>query len=306
MPRYQITAADRRALPEALRGRSSGHLGYDEAERRRPFAHYFRSHTEPIQSHVHQGLLRGRVPAEFGYEVDDAPAQLRAPGYGPMETGCTRTVNGTVLVACLTDMPGVTADMWDWWFGWHLADSARYKLWHPVAHQQACVAEDRSGDPGLTDREKYIDNVSFVDEYIGAKKLRLAIRFVDPTTLGFADRPSVTHICARIGVTYLPVAAGWLVHQVRPTDRGCEMRSRFFMGPGEILSLPGKAVSVPGAAPFLTSRVGRMIAHPVVDVAVRTNFNDRLAHDLLHHCASEMNHLAGFLPALYDEFKSVP
>lgn len=306
MPRYHVTAADRRALPKALRGRSSSHLGYDAAEYTRPFAHYFRSHTEPIQPHVHEALRRGRVPAEFGYGVDDARARLSAPGYGPMETGWTRTASGTVLVACLTDMPGVTADMWDWWFGWHLTDSARYKLWHPVAHRQACVAEDRSSVAGMTDRDKYIGNVSFVDEYIGAKKLRLAIRFVDPTTLGFADSPGTTYVCARIGVTYLPVAAGWLVHQVRPTDHGCEMRSRFFMGPGEILSLPGRAVSLPGAAPLLTSRVGRTVAPPVVDVAVRTTFNDRLAHDLLHHCASEMNHLASFLPALYDEFRSMP
>ncbi|PYE11973.1 hypothetical protein DFR67_12747 [Williamsia limnetica] len=306
MSPYQVTAADRQALPNALRGRSHGHLGYDDAERARPFAHYFRSYTEPIQPHVHDGLLRGRAPAELGYEVDDAPARLTASGYGSMETGWTRTTKGTVLVSCLTDMPDVTAQMWDWWFGWHLVDSARYKLWHPGAHQQACVADDRSGYAGLTDREKYIGNVSFVDEYIGAKKLRLAIRFVDPATLGFADRPGTTHICARIGVTYLPVAAGWLVHQVRPTERGSEMRSRFFMGPNEILSLPGRAVSLPGAGAFLASRVGRSMARPVVDVAVRANFGDRLAHDLLHHCASEMNHLAGFLPALYDEFQSMP
>jgi len=29
-------------------------------------------------------------------------------------------------------------------------------------------------------------------------------------------------------------------------------------------------------------------------------------YDLLFHCASEMNHLASFLPALYEEFKGTP
>lgn len=306
MPTYQVTEADRRPLSPAFRHRRSSHLGYDEAERQRPFAHHFRARTEPIQPHVREGLLRGRLPAAVGYEVDDAPARLSAPGYEPMETGWTRTSNGTVLVSCLTDMPGVTAPMWDWWFGWHLPDSARYKLWHPDAHEYACVADDRSADADLTDREKYVNNVSFVDEYIGARKTRLAIRFVDPATLGFAERPGTTYICARIGVTYLPVAAGWLVHQVRPTDHGSEMRSRFFMGPNEILRLPATSVSMSGAATLLTSCVVRPAAGPIVGLAVRANFNDSLAHDLLDHCAGEMNHLAGFLPALFDEFKTMP
>jgi len=32
----------------------------------------------------------------------------------------------------------------------------------------------------------------------------------------------------------------------------------------------------------------------------------RIAHDVLFHCASEMNHLATFLPQLYDEFNGSP
>lgn len=139
-------------------------------------------------------------------------------------------------------MPGATADMWDWWFGWHPPDPARYKLWHPDAHEFTCVAEDRNADPHLTDRARYINNVSFVDEYVGSKKLRLAIRFVEPRSLGFTNVPGTTRICARIGVTYLPVAAGSLVHQVRPTDHGSDMRSRFFVGPNEVLALPSDSV----------------------------------------------------------------
>ncbi|WP_460466879.1 DAPG hydrolase family protein [Calidifontibacter terrae] len=30
------------------------------------------------------------------------------------------------------------------------------------------------------------------------------------------------------------------------------------------------------------------------------------ARALLHHCATEMNHLAGFLPQLHEEFRGVP
>jgi len=48
--------------------------------------------------------------------------------------------------------------MMDWWFGWHLARTERYKLWHPQAHFFAQPRLDLSDVPGLTDRERYIDN----------------------------------------------------------------------------------------------------------------------------------------------------
>ena len=70
--------------------------------------------------------------------------------------------------------------MWDWWFGWHGRDSSRYKLWHPDAHRFSAMAEDRSADRSLDDRQRYVGNVSFVDEYVGGTLHQLAIRFVDP------------------------------------------------------------------------------------------------------------------------------
>ena len=60
--------------------------------------------------------------------------------------------------------------MIDWWFGWHLARTERYKLRHPQAHFFAQPRLDLSDAPGLTDRERYIDNTSWVDEYIGTTR----------------------------------------------------------------------------------------------------------------------------------------
>jgi DAPG hydrolase PhiG domain len=302
---YQITAADRRPLPKSY-STEPRHLGYSDDEKARPFAHYFQADVRPIQDHVRNELLAGQSPTEYGYELDEVVTRLSAPGYHRMETGWTRTKRGTLVIACLTDMPGVTAGMWDWWFGWHSTDTARYKLWHPDAHQFATVGEDRSADRSLTDRQRYLDNVSYVDEYIGASLNRLAIRFVDPTRLGFPDRTGRTHICARVGASDLPVALGWLVHQVRPTEHGSEMRSRFFIGQAQVLDVPPHAVSKPAAARVLTSRAARLALGPVVSTLGRRIASDRLGHDLLHHCAGEMNHLAGFLPDLYAEFRGTP
>ena len=302
---YRITEADRRSLPPAY-STQPRYLGYHQNDSDRPFARYFTPAVRPIQDHVRDSLLAGQSPAEYGYEVDDAPRRLAARGYHDMETGWTRTASGALVVSCLTDMPGVTAAMWDWWFGWHGTDSARYKLWHPGAHQFSAMAEDRNADRSLTDRQRFIGNVSFVDEYIGATLNRLAIRFVDPVALGFAEHPGTTHICARVCLTDLPVAVGWLIHQVRPTEHGSEMRSRFFLGHPEVFDLPNSAVSHPIAGRVLTHRATRRALTPAVNLAAKHAAGSQVGHYLLHHCASEMHHLAAFLPQLYAEFRDTP
>nr|WP_272926600.1 hypothetical protein [Streptomyces sp. SID5914] len=225
---------------------------------------------------------------------------MSRPGYHAMETGWTR-VPGGYVVCCLTDMPGVTAEMWDWWFGWHSTESARYKLWYPNAHQFAAIGEDRSSDRTLTDRQRYIDNVSYVDEYVGGALHRLAVRFTDPTRLGFDDpAPGNAVICARFGLSQQPLAVGWGVHQVRPTSHGVEMRSRFFLNDPRLLDLPGRG------APLLASPPARALGKAALPRLIAKAMGHSFGRDMLYHCAAEMNHLASFLPSLYEEFKDTP
>jgi hypothetical protein len=54
-----------------------------------------------------------------------------------------------------------------WWFGWHLATTERYKLWHPQAHSFSQPRYDLSTVRDLTDRQRYVGNTSWVDEYTG-------------------------------------------------------------------------------------------------------------------------------------------
>ncbi|HEX4249004.1 MAG TPA: hypothetical protein VH008_14170 [Pseudonocardia sp.] len=302
---YAPTAADRAPLPTAFAAEPR-YLGYREPERALPFAHFFRDEVRPLQEHAREALLGGKAPSEFGYDIDDAARILARPGYHKMETGWTRLDNGVTAIACLTDMPGVTAAMWDWWFGWHGRESARYKLWHPDSHQFSALGEDRGADRSLTDRQRYLDNVSYVDEYIGGDMHRLAIRFFDQTRLGLADVAGTTHICARVGFSTMPLAHGWLIHQIRPTDRGAEMRSRFFLNHPELLELPAEAV--PGGVParVLTRGLTRRVANQLLPSVSGRLLPANLGHDLLRHCATEMNHLASFLPQLYEEFNGTP
>ena len=127
-----------------------------------------------------------------------------------------------------------------------------------------------------------------ISEYIGSTMLNAAIQFVTPATMDLpADNDDAVSICARLGSGDAPVDAGWFVHQIRSTQSGAEMRSRCWMG--------GPHIAVRNA-PGMASRAVRPIASRVLGSSEAT------ARNLLVHCAQEMNHLAGFLPELYDAF----
>lgn len=300
--RYEISDADRAPFP-AVYAQEPRYLGYREVDQAKPYAKYFRPLTRPVQEHVVHALVGGKYPAELGYGIGEVADRLARPGYENMESGWTRLNDGVIQVSVLTPMPDVTAEMWDWWFGWHGRETARYKLWHPEAHQFSAWGQDRSADRTLTDRQRYVGNVSYVDEYIGGRMQPLAIRFLDAERLGIATVAGTTHICARVGFSTLPVAFGWLVHQVRPTDDGAEMRSRFFLNDPAMLSLPADALPVGMAAKVLSSGVGRAMAGRLVPVAAGKLIGDSLGTDMIAHCAAEMNHLAEFLPRLHEEFR---
>ena len=303
---YRTTPADRAPLPASYQ-REPRYLGYRDVDLAKPYARFFSPRTRPIQAHVQLALVAGMSPPEYGYEVQQAPQRLGAPGYEALETGWTRLDSGVVMVSVLTDMPDVTADMWDWWFGWHARETARYKLWHPDAHQFAAVGQDRSAIPGLTDQQRYVGNVSYVDEYIGGVLQPLAIRFLDPTALGIGASAGTTHICARVSLSRFPIAFGWLIHQVRPTEHGAEMRSRFFLNDPQLLDLPAASLAAdgPGARLLRTPTVQRAL-NPVLPAVTSRLMPASIGTDMMFHCAAEMNHLAGILPALHEQFRGQP
>lgn len=302
--RYAVTAADRAAAPPTY-FTEPRYLGYREADYEKPYARYFRPSSEPVQDHVKEALLAGPQASEYGPRLSELADILSRPGYLPMETGYTVSPEGKIVVSVLTRMPGVTGEMWDWWFGWHGTETARYKLWHPDAHFYSGVAEDRSAAEGLSDRQKYVGNVSFVDEYLGENASPLTVRFYDPTRLGFASsRAGGTVIAARGGLSTLPVSFAWLVHQVRETSDGCEMRSRFVVNDFECLDLPRQSLTSTAGKIMTIGPVRRMAGLTLPRIAAV-----KLHHfgpAMLYHCAQEMNHLATFLPSLYADFRGTP
>ena len=265
------------------------YLGYRAADLAQPYAKYMKAQVDPPQAHVAPALSAGPTPASQIPPRSRVVAELQQPGYRPIETGYGKLASGEIWVACLTDMPRVDPAMWDWWFAWHSAESARYKLWHPEAHAYADLRLDRSARTGLTDREKYVNDTSYVDEAIGGHMDQLAISFQDPARYGFTPGAiDGTVICGTVGTALLPVNVGVLFHQVRRTATGSEMRSRFYLNVSGTRGLDTNAIAC-------AVRRGAILPQQVL-------FDVKYGAALLRHCAEEMNHLAQFLPELHAEF----
>ena len=242
----------------------------------------------PIPERVEAALSVG-VRDDLSFPLSDS-GKILSPGYVPLEDGVIRNPDGTVTVCCRTDMPGVTAEMIDWWFCWHAPYSERYNLWHPKAHIRSFVKEDRTHLAGQ--KAGYIGVGSNVDEYIGDELTKLTITFKEPVVLDldpvrFAETNVGTIICARAGLRDKPVNTGWLAHMIRGTDGGTEMVSRFWLGNVDL--------RIPIVGRLLHNRVNSR------DSRLR-EVPDQFGLDLLRHCAEEMNHLARILPDLYREF----
>ncbi|MCP5067686.1 MAG: hypothetical protein GY946_14085 [bacterium] len=276
---------------DTLDRRRRVHLGILRNELRgKSYERHFRWEMSPLPDHVELVLGQGESDANDVLPRADVN-RLLEPGYLPLETGYATLPDGTAHVAVLTRFPGATGEMIDWWFGWHSAETERYKLWHPQAHLYSQLRYERAAVPGLTDRQRYVGNTSWVDEYVGPHIHRLAISFCEPRDFGlaedsFKDAGISTAVCARVGFSDRPVDSGYLIHLIRETPEGCEMRSRFWVGEVHIRSLPER------------NSIDRLLA---TRFARRFVIPSRLGRDLLVHCAEEMNHLASFLPALFAE-----
>lgn len=239
----------------------------------------------PLSPAACDALAHGALPPELLPTPERVASGNGSSRLTPRD-GYALEPSGGMRIALRTPMPDVTPAMIDWWFGWHSDSPERYKLWHPRAHVHA--EWERRPPDGSEGRARYVGRTSIVDEYVGGELGRFAIRFVAPETLGFdpsrLDERVATAVCARVGLTELPIDAGLLVHEVRAVQGGSEMYSYFWLG-GAYARARG------GVLGALAVRVGRLVLRP----------QERDGRALLTHCAEEMAHLVTFLPSLYRE-----
>jgi 2,4-diacetylphloroglucinol hydrolase len=196
------------------------------------------------------------------------------------------------------EMPGVTTDMFKWWFTWHPQEKERYMLWFPHAHiDNYCEDPKRLANPSLTYEQRLYNNPNHVDEYIGPSSTKIIIHFMEPTEFGIdgallarggfkASASGTIRLASDPDTTFMIV-----LHLARDTDRGLELYSRYWIGPN-----PRFGRFQGGAnAPALFRRMG-MSKETIRD----------LAYEMSVHDMTEFNQLARILPSLHKMFGHEP
>lgn len=181
--------------------------------------------------------------------------QLLKPGYLDLETGYTYLPDGQMFIATLVQMPRCKGAMVEWWFGTYLKDTEAYRMWEP--HDHLYLKWDSCWKPG-----HYIGASHIAEIRIAGVRMKMTFKFYDPAEWFDTSRFKESRISLVIcGEGFLPDGTldGRLLHLVRDTEEGCEMRSRFWISPGPELIAKGH----------------------------------------MDHCLSEMAYLSDFLPALY-------
>ena len=267
--------------PKPVPGRRIGWSAHELATL--PYARFWNPDMADISVDAHRAVANSPMAEELFPPMAQA---INSIVDAEVQNGFTVTSGGAIRVNIVTEMPGVTPTMIDWWFGWHGDSPERYKLWHPRAHVHAQWAQNPPS--GAVGRARYVGHTSQVDEYLGSAMIRGAIQFRRPEELGLVDAAvaqgtEATAVCARTGLVDLPIDIGYLAHHVAAVPGGSIMRSRFWLGGPDIAarSAPARAV-VPVAKRF-------------------AGLTELDARALLVHCSQEMTHLASFLPAIWQQ-----
>lgn len=255
-----------------------------EEQRKLSFAKYY---DKPVVTVPEEklALLEQPIDPKDALPIEERN-RLFEPGYMEKETGYCVMEDGTAYVANLTKMPGVTTDMFDWWFAWHALGELRYTIWDPYDHYRAVsTAQVQGRCEKLSLKERYYNTTHLIREDIGGGVADLFANFRDPAELGFKAELIGTPACSTIvtancGVYSMPGAmAQVMCHFVRETEDGIELRTRFWNG-WHILS--GKPVKMIADGEVLPLEVAKGL----------------LAHNML-----EFANLADLLPRIYPEEK---
>ena len=213
------------------------------------------------------------------------------PGRLAAEVGYCVMPDGSGFVAENFWMPGVTVEMWQWWFAWFVSEDLRYKIWHPRDHAGSSVSDEDHAmlyDPNVP-RERKLRNPApshLAIESIGAGVERIWIERISPEDFGFDmsryKHPDVaTTVCSNITVPPADPRGHpgdiAMVHFVRELPGGIEIRNRFWLG-------------------------YRIIdKQPVLMLPPGSQVKEQTCFGLFEHDIHEFSRLAGFLPQLYAE-----
>ena len=247
-----------------------------EEEKNGPLYKYY---VRPLVPAPQERYNMAELPSDpsMGLLAEDMN-KLLDPGYLPIEVGFCNLPNGCAMLANLTPMPGVTPEMFDFWFAWHGVEAMRYKIWNHDDHYFVQTQNmEKALDKSLSLKERYWDTVHHVEEDCNMGKQTIFINFRNPADIGFDPEKlknfDGTVVCA--GNEQSPTI---MVHCIRRVPGGCELRSRFFMGYNVVDGKPHKMLP-------------EGVTMPLAPVQA-----------LLKHNIKEFTNLAAILPEVYNEF----
>lgn len=259
-----------------------------EEDRNSAYYKYFSRPMAPVAQEKYDKIKAGPVDPKTMLHVQDMNV-LFNEGYLPGEFGYARVEDKSIVVANLTQMPGVTVEMFDWWFAWHGLAPIRYKMWDPEDHFYCLTRNpEQARDTSLSLKERYWNTIHDVVEDTTAydvlggksKKAKIAITFRNPADIGF-DKEKLKNFDGTIVCAGNEKAPAIMCHFVRTTENGCELRTRFWFGYCVKNGKPTKC-TFPMASLLSLSMAQRLLAHNV----------------------KEYSNLAAILPEAYAEFRN--
>ena len=253
-----------------------------EEEKKLPYAKYYFRDMPPIPQEkldIWHGPMADPALATHIERRND----FLDDGKVALEVGFTVAPNGTGFVANSTFMPGVTPEMFDWWFGWHsVGPDLRYKIWDRDDHYYARAMDpDYVLDPNVPNSQKTWGVTHDISEDIGLGVDPLKLSFKKPSDLGYdmskIGTPSCATMVCAVGVSGSPAV---MTHKAVAAEGGIWFKSHFWMGygqneRGELIKLVPDGAAIPELVP----------------------------RALFGHNIKEFGNLAAILPELYAEEK---
>lgn len=259
-----------------------------EEDKSKSYYKYYNLEMAPAHDAFYDMVNKGQIDSALALKFEDRN-DLFDPGYLDTEIGYCVMEDGTGFLANLTIMPGVTAEMFEWWFAWHGLDDLRYKIWNLEDHHKVEIVEkERIKNNNLTYRERLWNTTYEITEDTGMGLDKIKINFKNPEDLGFNMSKIGTEDCSTIicGVghvdkegskTSMPTV---MTHFLREIEGGVELRTRVWIG--------------------WNVEDGR----EVKGLADETIISEDVPKNLLLHNIKEYSHLAQILPQIFEEEKN--
>lgn len=251
-----------------------------EEDKKKSYYKYYLNEMADAPPEHYQKVLNGPLNPSKALPAKDRN-RLFEPGYFEEEIGYCVMPDGTGYVSNLVKMPGVTAEMFDWWFAWHGLDNLRYTIWDHEDHYRAeSLQKEKGRDRMLSYKERYWDTTHLVYEDCGLGPENIIINFKNPGDMGFDVSKIGTSACSTIVCAHGMSHGGpgtIMCHFIRDIEGGVELRTRFWMGyaciKGQTVKMIPDGVMIP-------------------DVPLRA---------LNLHNIKEFTNLAALLPKIYPE-----